>query len=252
MSDLGARYPSLQGRCVLLTGGASGIGAEMVRAFAGQGCHVAFLDIDHDAGVALMADVANTRFITCDVTDIAALRQTIARVADKHAIDILVNNAASDQRQVMDTVEPEDWRHALSVNLDHQFFATQEAARGMAERGSGCIIMMGSVSWMRGQPGLAPYTTAKAAINGLTRTMARELGASGIRVNCIVPGAIRTERQERLWHSPETNQRFLDDQALKFRLDASHVARMALFLASDEASGCTGGNFLVDAGLTLN
>jgi len=246
------RYASLAGRCVLITGGASGIGAEMVRAFASQGACVAFLDIDHDAGMALMADVADSRFIACDVTDIEELRRAIGRVEDKHPIATLINNAASDTRHRMDEVDPASWHHALAVNLDHQFFATQEAARFMATRGAGSVIMMGSVSWMRGRPGLVGYTTAKAAINGLTKTMARELGAFGIRVNCIVPGAIRTERQDRLWHSPEANQRFIDEQALKFRLDASHVARMALFLASDEAAGCTGANFLVDAGLTQN
>jgi NAD(P)-dependent dehydrogenase (short-subunit alcohol dehydrogenase family) len=246
------RYASLAGKCVLITGGASGIGAEMVRAFASQGALVAFLDIDHEAGRALVADIAGSRFIGCDVTDIAALRKAIGRVEDKHPIAALINNAANDQRHAMDTVEPDEWRHALSVNLDHQFFATQEVARFMSQRGAGSVTMMGSVSWMRGRPGLVGYTTAKAAINGLTKTMARELGPAGIRVNCIVPGAIRTERQERLWHSPEANQAFIDGQALKFRLDASHVARMALFLASDEAAGCTGANFLVDAGLTQN
>jgi NAD(P)-dependent dehydrogenase (short-subunit alcohol dehydrogenase family) len=122
----------------------------------------------------------------------------------------------------------------------------------MAARGRGAIVMLGSVSWMRGRPNMVGYTTAKAAINGLTRTLARELGPSGIRVNCIVPGAIVTERQLRLWTTPEQNQQFIDLQALKFRLDASHVARLALFLASDESAGCTGANFLVDAGLTQN
>ena len=246
------RYASLAGRCVVITGGASGIGAEMVRAFAHQHAHTAFLDIDHDAGTALMAEVPNSRFITCDVTDIQALRTALTRVEDKHPIDALINNAARDQRQPMAEIEPQQWRHMLGVNLDHQFFASQEVARGMTLRGRGSIVMMGSVSWMRGRPGMVGYTTAKAAIHGLTRTMARELGPAGIRVNCIVPGAIRTERQDRLWHSAAANQRFIDDQALKFRLDASHVARMALFLASDESSGCTGANFMVDAGLTQN
>ena len=246
------RYASLAGRGVVVTGGASGIGAEMVRAFAHQGARVAFLDIDHDAGQALMAEIAETRFLVCDVTDIDALRTALGRVEERMPIEALVNNAASDHRQAMAKVEPEHWRHALAVNLDHQFFASQEVARGMAQRGAGSITMMGSVSWMRGRSGMVGYTTAKAAINGLTRTLSRELGPAGIRVNCIVPGAIRTERQERLWHSPGASQRFIDDQALKFRLDASHVARMALFLASDEAAGCTGANFLVDAGLTQN
>jgi NAD(P)-dependent dehydrogenase (short-subunit alcohol dehydrogenase family) len=244
------RYRSLHGRCVLITGGASGIGAEMVRAFVAQGAFVAFLDIDHDPGMALMAELPGTRFIACDVTDIPALRTAIGRVEDKHPVEVLINNAASDQRHAMDSVEPASWRHALAVNLDHQFFATQEVARGMAVRGAGSVVMMGSVSWMRGRPGMVGYTTAKAAINGLTRTLARELGPAGIRVNCIVPGAIRTPRQDRLWHTEKASQGFIDDQALKFRLDASHVARMALFLASDESAGCTAANFMVDAGLS--
>jgi NAD(P)-dependent dehydrogenase (short-subunit alcohol dehydrogenase family) len=152
----------------------------------------------------------------------------------------------------MAEVEPEYWRRALALNLDHQFFATQAVAKGMGERGQGSVVMLGSVSWMRGRPGMVGYTTAKAAINGMTRTLARELGPSGIRVNCIVPGAILTERQKTLWLTPELNQQFLDLQSLKFRLDASHVARMALFLGSDESEGCTGANFVVDAGLTQN
>ncbi len=246
------RYHSLAGRCVVITGGASGIGADMVRGFAQQGARVAFLDLDHDAGMALAAEVPDTRFISCDVTDIEALRIALGRIEDKAPIDALINNAARDQRMVMSEIEPDQWRHMLAVNLDHQFFASQEVARFMTTRGQGCIIMMGSISWMRGRPGMIGYTTAKAAINGMTRTMARELGPSGIRVNCIVPGAIRTPRQDALWHSPAASQKFIDDQALKFRLDATHVTRMALFLASDEAAGCTGANFIVDAGLTLN
>jgi NAD(P)-dependent dehydrogenase (short-subunit alcohol dehydrogenase family) len=122
----------------------------------------------------------------------------------------------------------------------------------MKARGSGVVILLGSISWMRGMPGMVAYTTSKAAINGLNRTLARELGPDGIRVNCIVPGAILTERQKALWLTPESNQRFIDQQALKFRLDATHIARMALFLASDESGGCTGANFIVDAGLTQN
>jgi NAD(P)-dependent dehydrogenase (short-subunit alcohol dehydrogenase family) len=237
---------------VLITGGASGIGAEMVAAFAAQGARVAFLDIDAASGMALAASLPGTRFLSCDVTDIDALRTAIRAIAADLPIAALINNAARDDRHAMADLEPDDWRRTLAVNLDHQFFASQEVARGMAERGAGSVVMMGSISWMRGRPGLVGYTTAKAAINGLTRTMARELGPSGIRVNCLVPGAIRTERQERLWASPEVSQGFIELQALKFRLDASHVARMALFLASDESGGCTGANFMVDAGLTQN
>jgi len=245
-------YRSLQNRRVLITGGASGIGEEMVRAFVSQGAAVAFLDINATAGETLATETG-ARFVPCDLTDIAALRAAVAQVESLlGGIDVLINNAGKDDRQVMGEVEPEAWRRMLSFNLDHQFFASQAVAPGMKARGSGVVILLGSVSWMRGMPGMVAYTTSKAAINGLNRTLARELGPDGIRVNCIVPGAILTERQKALWLTPESNQRFIDQQALKFRLDASHIARMALFLASDESGGCTGANFIVDAGLTQN
>lgn len=246
------RYASLAGRSVLVTGGASGLGEAMVEAFAAQGAKVAFLDIDEMAG-AIVAEHTGAAFHACDVTDVAALRRTIAAVeADQDGIGVLVNNAGKDDRQPLDEIQPEDWRRLMGLNLDHQFFATQAAGPGMAARGGGSVIMLGSVSWMRGRPGMAAYTTAKAAINGLTRTLARELGEGGVRVNCIVPGAILTERQQRLWLNPDLDRQFIDLQALKFRLTAEHVARMALFLGSDESAGCTGANFLVDGGLTQN
>jgi NAD(P)-dependent dehydrogenase (short-subunit alcohol dehydrogenase family) len=252
MSYDSVSYRSLDGRRVVITGGASGIGEEMVRAFVSQKARVAFLDINTAAGTALAAETG-ARFFTCDLTDIAALRSCLASVeAEFGGIDCLINNAGKDDRQVMETVEPEDWRRMLSFNLDHQFFATQAVTAGMKARGGGSVILLGSISWMRGRPGMVSYTTAKAAINGLNRTLARELGADNIRVNCIVPGAVLTERQKQLWLTPELNQSFIDLQALKFRLDASHIARMALFLASDESGGCTGANFIVDAGLTQN
>jgi len=247
-----ARYASLKDESVVVTGGASGIGAELVRAFAAQEARVAFLDIDEANGAAIAAETG-AAFEPCDVTDIPALRATLARIeARQDGVGVLVNNAGKDDRHAMETVEPDYWRRALALNLDHQFFATQALAPGMAARGGGSVILLGSISWMRGRPGFVGYTTAKAAINGMTKTLARELGPSGVRVNCLVPGAILTERQETLWLTPELNQQFIDLQALKFRLDASHVARMALFLACAESAGCTGANFVVDAGLTQN
>jgi NAD(P)-dependent dehydrogenase (short-subunit alcohol dehydrogenase family) len=246
-------YRSLQGRSVLITGGAAGIGAELVNAFVEQQSRVTFFDVDDRAADELIKRLPAAVYRRCDVRDVEALRTTIALTErEQGGIDVLVNSAGRDDRHELQSVEPEYWNECLAVNLNHQFFASQAVARGMAARGGGSIIMLGSVSWMRGRPGLVGYTTAKAAINGLTRTLARELGASGVRVNCIVPGAILTERQQRLWLTPELNQQFLDLQALKFRLDATHVARMALFLASDESQGCTGANFMVDAGLTQN
>lgn len=249
---MNVRYHSLEGRSILITGGASGIGGAMVEAFAAQGARVSFIDIDATAG-ASMADRTGARFVPCDITDIAALRAAIADIEQvSGGIDTLINNAGKDDRQVVGEVEPESWRRMLALNLDHQFFASQAAAPAMMARGQGSIIMLGSISWMRGRPGMVSYTTSKAAINGLTRTLAREYGPGGVRVNCIVPGAILTDRQAALWLTPELNQQFIDLQALKFRLTADHVARMALFLASDESAGCTGANFIVDAGLTQN
>ena len=247
-----ARYTSLEDRVVLITGGASGIGGEMVTAFTAQRAKVAFLDIDAAAGAAKAAETG-AMFHPCDITDIAALRATVAKVESKLGpIRALINNAGKDDRQAFETIEPEAWHRMLALNLDHQFFATQAAAPAMTAAGGGSVILLGSISWMRGRPGMAAYTTSKAAINGLTRTLARELGPLGIRVNCLVPGAIVTERQLKLWTTPEANQQFIDLQALKFRLNASHVARMALFLASDESAGATGANFIIDAGLTQN
>jgi NAD(P)-dependent dehydrogenase (short-subunit alcohol dehydrogenase family) len=246
------QYRSLKDRIVVVTGGASGIGEEIVKAFVAQGARVAFIDINQDLGEAV-ASATGASFHACDVTDIPALRDVLASIESRQGgVDVLVNNAGKDDRHDLAEVEPEYWRRALALNLDHQFFATQALSKGMAKAGHGSVIMLGSISWMRGRPGMIGYTTAKAAINGMTRTLARELGPAGIRVNCIVPGAILTERQEKLWLTPELNQQFLDLQALKFRLDASHVARMALFLGSDESGGCTGANFIVDAGLTQN
>ena len=246
-----AQYASLANRAVLVTGGASGIGAELVRAFAAQGARVQFLDIDAAAGQALAAETG-ARLHPCDLRDIPGLRAAIAAAAYAAPIEVLVNNAGRDDRHALASVEPEYWNERLALNLNHQLFATQAVVPAMARRGAGSVILMGSVSWMRGRPGMVGYTTAKAAIHGLTRTLARELGGDGIRVNCIVPGAILTERQQALWRTPEVDRRILEDQALKFHLDGSHVARMALFLASDESAGCTGADFLVDAGLTLN
>ena len=249
MSTSTARYASLAGRAVLITGGASGIGAHMVREFAAQGARVSFIDIDATSAAALVAEVPQARFVACDVTDIPALRAAIAEVGE---VEVLVNNAARDDRHMLESVEPEFWRRTLALNLDHQFFATQAVLPQMRARRAGTVIMMGSISWMRARGGMVGYTAAKAAINGMTRTLARELGEDGIRVNSIVPGAINTERQAALWRSPEIDRQIMENQALKIALDGSHVARMALFLASDEASGLTGQNFLVDAGMTLN
>ena len=249
MADYGGvRYRSLEGRAVFVTGGGSGIGEELVRAFAAQGAAVGFVEIDAEAAEQVARETG-ARWWRCDVRDVAALQAVIAEAGP---VDVLVNNAGRDDRHRMDEVTVDYWDDCLAVNLRHQFFATQAVAVGMRARGRGAVINLGSVSWMRGRPGLVGYTTAKAAISGMTRTLARELGVDGIRVNCIVPGAILTERQRRLWLTPELDAEFINLQALKFRLEAEDVARLALFLGSDESRGCTGQDFIVDAGLTLN
>lgn len=253
------RYPSLTGKVILISGGASGIGAAFVEAFHEQGARVAFLDLDQAGGQALAAALGQDRvkFLPCNVRDIPALQAAIAAVeAQWGAVDVLINNAARDDRHPMQDVDVDYWDERMQTNLRHAFFAAQAVAPGMTRRGSGVIINMGSISWMRGRPGMVCYTTAKAAINGMTRTLARELGDSGIRVNSLVPGAIRTARQDAMWASDPAglelaSQNFIDQQMLKFRLDASDCARMALFLASDDSRGCTGQNFVVDAGLSI-
>ncbi len=247
-----ARYPDLAGRTAFVSGGGSGIGAAFVRAFAAQGCKVAFIDIADAPAEALLAglDPARAHYAHCDVRDIVALRAALAAsAAALGPITILVNNAARDDRLALAEVTPESWDDSLALNLRHHFFAAQAVAPGMAAAGGGSIINLGSVAWMRGRPNLAGYTAAKAAIMGLTRTLARELGPRNIRVNSIVPGAIVTERQKALWLTPEKEREFLDQQCLKFRLSENDVARTALFLASDEARGITGHSLIVDAGL---
>lgn len=246
-----ANYPSLVDRAVLITGGGSGIGACLVEHFVRQGSRVSFIDIQDEPSLKLVAGLTGARhapvYHHCDLTDIAALQATFKKIGP---VGALLNNAARDDRHAMETVTSEYWDRCLALNLKHQFFAIQAVTPGMIAAGGGAIINFGSISWMRGIPGMVGYTTAKAAINGMTRTLARELGNKGIRVNCIVPGAIVTERQRALWLTPDKDQQFLEAQALKFRLQPDDVARVALFLASEESRGCTGQNFIIDAGLT--
>jgi len=248
-------YPSLNGKVIFISGGSSGIGADLVRHFAAQGCRVAFCGTRPDGGRELIESIIaqgqpEPFYAACDVRDAPAyqalLRQVIAQTGP---IRVLVNNAGRDDRHAMEDVTPEFWDDRLALNLKHYFFATQAVAPAMAEAGGGSIINMGSVSWMRGRPNLAGYTTAKAGILGLTRTLARELGARNIRVNAVVPGAIVTERQTSLHRDPAADQAFLDAQCLKVRLDPGHVSRVTLFMAADDSDGMTGQHVLVDAGI---
>lgn len=250
-----ALYPSLSGRVVFISGGSSGIGAELVRNFAAQGATVAFCGQRAEGGAGVVNEVrraghAAPFFAQCDVRDVGAYQALLADVIGRFgAIRVLVNNAGRDDRHAMEDVTSAYWDDRIALNLKHYFFAIQAVAPGMAAAGGGSIINMGSVSWMRGRPNLVGYTTAKAGILGLTRTLARELGARNIRVNAIVPGAIVTERQTELHRDSAADQEFLAAQCLKMRLDPGHVARPTLFLAAEDSNGITGQHILVDAGI---
>ncbi len=248
---LTTRYPSLNQKRVFISGGASGIGATLVTRFSEQGARVAFIDIDDIAAQALLQTLdagERVRYTHCDIRDVESLKKTIcAEGLFWGGIDVLVNNAANDVRHTFESVTPEYWDNNHAINLRPQFFAMQAAAPFMAS--GAAVVNMSSVSFMRRRPGFVGYTTAKAGIIGLTRTMAQELGPRGIRVNCVAPGAIKTEKQMAQVVTPEMEQRFLDDQALKFRLLPDDVAAMVLFLASDDARGCAGQTFVVDGGI---
>lgn len=246
-------YSCLRGKRVVVTGGGSGIGACVVEAFARQGSHVVFVDVADDESRALEKELRKyspaPRFVHCDLRDVDEIGRTFARIAEELGpIDILVNNAANDDRHVLETVTAEYWNDRVAVNLRHVFFCTQAVTPGMKAAGRGVVLNMGSVSWHLALADLTIYQTAKAGIEGLTRALARDLGGHGIRVNCIVPGGVRTPRQMRLWHTPEVESAILEQQCLKARVEPDDVAAMALFLASDGARMCTGHEYFVDAG----
>lgn len=245
-----ARYPSLKDRTVLVTGGASGIGADIVRAFADQGARVAFLDVQVEAGNALARDV-NAQFEVVDLTDISALGAAIARIETQRGpIHVLVNNAANDQRQDIAEITPDAWDLSQNINLRAQFFAAQAVRGGMAKAGGGAIINISSIVWRLAGGDMVPYATAKAGVLGLTTSLADALGDDNIRVNAIEPGAIFTERQRALWYPTETDvEALVSQQLLKRAMDGGEIARMALFLASDDARMITKQSFVVDAGL---
>lgn len=251
-----ARYSDLEGKRVFISGGATGIGAAMVEAFCRQGARTWFVDLQEEAGTALAGrlerEVGNRpRFSRCDVTDVEALTAAVDAAAETAGgLEVLVNNAANDRRVASGSVTAADWDWSVAVNLKHQFFAAQAAARHMKPGGVGSIVNFGSVAPRLGLRDLAVYSASKAAVTGLTRCLARELGDFGVRVNSIVPGAIITERQLELWISPDDERRIQAEQCLHRRLVAEDVAQMALFLASDVSSACSSQLFVVDAGLT--
>lgn len=248
-----AVYPSLRDRAVVITGGATGIGEAMVEAFALQDARVCFLDVQDDAAGELARRLGERRhaprYHHCDLADIAALRSAIAAITeDLGTVDVLVNNAANDVRHSIAEVTPEFWDRTIAVNLKHQFFAAQAVIPFMQRARRGSIVNMSSIGWVIPSVNQSVYVTAKAAIVGMTRTLAHELGADNIRVNAIMPGAILTERQKRLWLTEEYKAEVLRNQALKRMIQPEEVARLALFLAADDSAAITNQSYVIDAG----
>jgi D-xylose 1-dehydrogenase len=249
-----ARYPSLQGRRVFVTGGGSGIGASIVTSFAAQGARVAFVDVLEDASARLVRAIAEAGhpapwWHVCDVRDTAALQAAIAAAAaalgDFH---VLVNNVANDERHTLESVTPEYYDQCIAVNQRAALFATQAVVAGMKRLGGGAIVNLGSISWQIKQTDLPCYTIAKSAVNGLTRSTASALGRDRIRVNTVTPGWVMTERQKALWLTPQGERDIERNQCLPDRLQPEHIASMVLFLASDDAGMCTAQEFIVDGG----
>lgn len=249
-----ARYPSLRDKVVFITGGGSGIGAAIVESFVDQGARVAFIDIAEAASRKLCDDLhaqygTAPLFIPCDITDISALQAAIARVGRELGdIAVLVNNAANDMRHDWKDVTLEYWDERMAINLRPMFFAIQAVAPQMQRLGGGAIVNFGSISWRMAVGNMPAYVTAKAAVHGLTRGMARDLGPHGIRVNTILPGWVMTERQMRLWVDAEAEKLIDRSQCLPGRLQPLDLARMALFLASEDSRMCSAQEFTVDGG----
>ena len=246
-----ASYPDLEGRIVFISGGASGIGRDLVEAFAGQRSRVLFVDLEEAVGTALARSLGDdVRFLRCDVTDDSALRDAIDEAEAMGGLDVLINNAGNDLRMDLTDVAADDWQRLVDVNLRHQFFASQRAAHHMTPRGRGSIINFGSVAPEIMVPNLAIYSTCKSAVRGLTRSLAKDLGPSGIRVNSILPGAVLTEKQRKLWYTDQSSiDAMVSQQCIKRELCGRDVAQMALFLASDVSAACTAQDFIVDGGI---
>mgnify|MGYP006275383791 CR=1 FL=1 len=250
---MAAIYPDLEGKTVYVTGGASGIGKAIVQAFAAQKSQVVFFDINEVAGRALAAQLAGegraVHFISLDLTNIDALQARFAEARTAHGpADILINNAAHDERHPTETVTSAYWDDRLAVNLKHQFFAAQAVLPDFIAANQGVIVNFGSTSWLAGQGGMAAYSASKSAVLGLTRSLARDYGVYNVRVNAIAPGWIMTERQIEKWLTPEGEEELLKRQCLKRKLAPSEVARFTVFLASEDASACTAQHYIVDGG----
>ena len=250
---MAAIYPDLAGKVVIVTGGAGGIGEAIARSFVRQGCRVGVLDLDVERGSRLEAELSDggapLRFKACDLTDIPALKGAIADLREAIGpVDVLVNNAANDQRHETLEVTEAYWDSRIAVNLRHQFFAAQAVLPDMMEKQAGVILNLGSTSWMIGQGGMAAYTACKSAVLGLTRSLARDFGPHGVRVNAVAPGWIMTERQLEMWVTPETEKEIYERQCLKRKLVPDDIARFIVFMASDEAGACTNQHYVVDGG----
>jgi NAD(P)-dependent dehydrogenase (short-subunit alcohol dehydrogenase family) len=243
-------YRSLAGRAALVTGGASGIGAAIVRGFVRNGAPVAVLDVDVASGEALAAELGpQVRFLGCDLTDIDALRAAVAQAeAQLGPVRALVNNAANDLRHRIEDVTAEAWDASQAVNIRHQFFASQAVLAGMKAAGGGSIVNLSSTAWMFGAPELVPYSTAKAAVLGLTRSLGTAFGPHGIRVNAVAPGAVLTERQMRLWYTPETAGRMIDRQAIRTPILEDDITNAVLFLSADDSRMITKQCLTVEGG----
>ena len=253
MSITYTKYDSLEGSTVFVTGGASGIGKEIIHAFAAQKSKIGFLDIDEEKGrdleERLLREGCEAKYVVCDLRDIEALKSSIALLqASLGDAGVLVNNAARDDRHNWEEVTEAYYDERIATNLRHMFFAIQAVAPGMIRAGGGSIVNMGSNSWWEAAGGFPAYTTAKAAVHGMTRSFARDLGPHRIRVNTVVPGWIMTERQKQLWATPASLAKHLERQCLPDLIDPHYVARMVLFLSSDDAALCTANNYMVDGG----
>ncbi len=249
----GAIYPSLENKTVLVTGGGSGIGESIVRHFANQKSKVGFIDKMQTTGEAFCSELKQAghtvHFESCDITETQNLKLAVENIRKELGpITILINNAAHDERHILEEVTPEYWDERFAVNIKHQFFAAQAVVNDMKKSGGGSIINMGSTSWMIGQGGMAGYTAAKSAVLGLTRSLARDLGEFNIRVNSIAPGWIMTQRQINLWLTEEAEKDLMKRQCLKRKLYPDDIARTILFFASDEAGACTNQSYVVDGG----
>lgn len=248
-----ATYPSLVDRAVLITGGATGIGAAFVAHFAQQGARVAFLDIDENGATLLRHSISDVRhdplFIQCDVTDVHALKDAIGKAGSLiGTISVLINNAANDRRHRLQDTTPEEFEQSIGVNLRHHYFATQAVVPGMRELGGGSVICLGSTGWMIKNAGYPMYAMAKSAVRGLVNGLARELGSDRIRINALVPGWVITEKQRELWLDEAGEEEIRRKQCMPGYLAADDIARAALFLAADDSRMCTGHDFIVDGG----